>query len=346
MSHCISDYDFYLPKSYIAHLPLENRQDSKLMVLDRMTKKISHKKFMDLKEYLNAGDVVVFNDAKVIPARLLGKKNTGGKVEVFLLQSQANNNDIIWEVLTKPGLKKKAKVYFSDLASCEILDVLEEGKRLVKFNFAGDFYETLDSLGKIPLPPYINYDKQKEDFYQKRYQTVFAKKEGAVAAPTAGLHFDDNIISDLANLGVKIAYLTLYVGIGTFKPIQQDNYLEHKMHKEFYELSKETVDIINTAKKNGNKIFAIGTTVTRVLEGVYKEQGFLKSGEGSTDIFIYPEFEFKVVDKLFTNFHLPKSTLLLMISAFAEKNFILNAYEEAKQNNYRFFSFGDAMLIV
>jgi S-adenosylmethionine:tRNA ribosyltransferase-isomerase len=342
----IVDFDYELDTELIAQLPSEKRHDSKLMVLNRTTKSIEDKLFHDLIDILKPGDLLVLNNAKVIPARLFGKKETGGKVEVFLLQDKSNDSDILWEVLVKPGIKAGMKVFFSDKLACEVIEVLDDGKRLVRFETDFDFLTVIDELGQIPLPPYVKYDETKTDFYKQRYQTVFAEKLGAVAAPTAGLHFTKDLFERLAVKGVEIAYLTLYVGIGTFRPIKCDNYLEHTMHSETYELPKETIDKINITKSIGRRVIAVGTTTTRVLEGVYNKQGQLKAGIGSTDIFIYPGFEFKVIDSMITNFHLPKSSLLLMISAFASKEFIMGAYERAKLSGYRFFSFGDAMLIV
>ncbi|MEI7942174.1 MAG: tRNA preQ1(34) S-adenosylmethionine ribosyltransferase-isomerase QueA [Candidatus Riflemargulisbacteria bacterium] len=342
----IIDYDYELDSEFIAQLPSEKRHDSKLMVLNRATSSIEDRLFHELIDILEPGDLLVLNNAKVIPARLIGKKVTGGKVEIFLLQDRSKNKDIYWEVLVKPGIKVGTNVVFSDKLSCEVINVLDDGKRLVRFDTSLDFLTVIDELGQIPLPPYVNYDETKSEYYKQRYQTVFADKFGAAAAPTAGLHFTNDLFENLADKGVEIAYLTLYVGIGTFRPIKCDNYLEHTMHSETYELPAETVDKINEIKSIGGRVIAVGTTTTRVLEGVYNKQGQLKSGIGSTDIFIHPGFEFQVIDSMITNFHLPKSSLLLMISAFANKEFIMGAYERAKVSGYRFFSFGDAMLIV
>ncbi len=342
----IVDFDYELDIELIAQLPSEKRHDSKLMVLNRSTNSIEDKLFHELVDILMPGDLLVLNNAKVIPARLLGNKETGGKVEVFLLHDKSSGSDILWEVLVKPGIKVGTKVHFSDKLSSEVIEVLDDGKRLVSFETDFNFLSVIDELGQIPLPPYVKYDETKTDFYKQRYQTVFAEKLGAVAAPTAGLHFTNDLFERLAIKGIEIAYLTLYVGIGTFRPIKCDNYLEHTMHSETYELPLETIDKISKAKTAGGRVIAVGTTTTRVLEGVYNKQGQLKDGIGSTDIFIYPGFEFKVIDSMITNFHLPKSSLLLMISAFASKEFIMGAYERAKVSDYRFFSFGDAMLIV
>lgn len=344
--YSIVDFDYELDVELIAQLPSEKRHDSKLMVLNRTTKSIEDKLFHELIDILKPGDLLVLNNAKVIPARLIGKKETGGKVEVFLLQDKSNENGILWEVLVKPGIKEGSKVFFSDKLSCEVVSVMEEGRRLVLFITEFDFFETLDEIGQVPLPPYVNYDEGNKNLYKQRYQTVFADKEGAVAAPTAGLHFSNELLDVLRQKGVTIAFLTLYVGIGTFRPIKCDNYLEHTMHSECYELSEDTINKVNQTKNNGGKVIAVGTTSTRVLEGVFNKYGKLQAGNGSIDVFIYPGFTFKVIDAMITNFHLPKSSLLLMISAFADKDFIMEAYERAKQSGYRFFSFGDAMLIV
>ncbi len=344
--YSISSYDFELPREFIAQLPVDKRHDSKLLVLDKNTSDITHHSFYELEDMLTSDDLLVFNDTKVIPARLLGKKPTGGKAEVFLLEEKSVGDELLWEALVKPGLKIGTIVNFTDTFSAEVVDVLDEGKRLVRFNLEGDFSEAIDSCGQIPLPPYIEYDEQKEDFYKKKYQTVFAKKQGAVAAPTAGLHFSDELLVKLEKKGVSIAFLTLYVGIGTFRPIKCDNYLEHKMHSERYELPQQTIDKINEVKSNKGRVIAVGTTSTRVLEGVYAAKQSLVAGQGSTDVFIYPGFDFKVIDGIITNFHLPKSSLLLMISALVGRDNVFSAYEEAKKNEYRFFSFGDAMMII
>ncbi len=342
----ISEFDYELPKELIAQLPSKKRPDAKLMVLDRKMKTIKHNSVSQLDTLLQPNDLLVFNDAKVMPARLYGQKQTGGKVEVFLLEDKSKDGEIIWEVLVKPGLKVGTVLYFPLDLTGVVLEILDEGKRLVRFKAEGSFFDVLDKIGQIPLPPYIDYDESKTDYYKNRYQTVFANKLGAVAAPTAGLHFNEELLSSLKSRGVNTAFLTLYVGIGTFRPIKCDNYLEHKMHSENYELSKETVNLIDETKKKGGRVIAVGTTTTRVLEGVSQKYGTLEAGVGQTEIFIYPGFKFTVVDAMLTNFHLPKSSLLLMISAFADKQFIMQAYEEAIINKYRFFSFGDAMLIL
>ncbi len=344
--YSIADFDYELPKEFIAQLPSEKRHDSKLMVLNRETQTIEDRCFYELQDILNEGDLLVFNNVKVLPARLIGKKETGGKVEIFLLQDKSNGSGIFWEVLVKPGIKEGVKVFFSERLSCEVIAILEEGKRLVQFQTDSGFYKVIDELGQIPLPPYVNYDETKTELYKQRYQTVFAEKLGAVAAPTAGLHFSNDLLEKLRKKGINSSVLTLYVGIGTFRPIKCDNYLEHIMHQEAYELPLETIEDIKRTKKNGGKVIAVGTTTTRVLEGVFKKYGRLQEGKGSTDIFIYPGFAFKVIDSIITNFHLPKSSLLLMISAFADREFIMGAYERAKLSGYRFFSFGDAMLLL
>lgn len=342
----ISDFDYTLPTELLAQLPSEKRHESKLMVIDKKHLKIQHFVFKEILNFFNKGDLLVFNNAKVIPARLLGKKETGGKVEVFLLENKSIDKEILWEVLVKPGIKLGAKVYFSNNFSCEVISVLEEGKRLVKFDTNEDFFKMIEKVGQIPLPPYIAYNEQNKELYDNRYQTVFAEKKGAVAAPTAGLHFSNELLDELISKGIETAFLTLYVGIGTFRPIKCDNYLEHKMHSENYELTQETIDKIVKTKKSGKRVIAVGTTSTRVLEGVYDKYNKLVAGKGSTDVFIYPGFTFKVIDGIITNFHLPKSSLLLMVSAFVNRDFIMKAYQEAIQRKYRFFSFGDAMLIL
>ena len=336
------DFYFDLPEELIAQDPLEDRSSSRLLVLDKKTGATSHHIFREIKDYLKPGDCLVINDTKVIPARLIGEKEgTGGKVEVLLLKRKGND---VWETLVKPGKKMKpgARVSFGDgLLKGEVLEVVEEGNRLIHFEYEGIFEEILDQLGQMPLPPYITH--QLED--KNRYQTVYAKHSGSAAAPTAGLHFTPELLEEIKAEGVEIAHVTLHVGLGTFRPVKVDNVLEHKMHDEYYEISEESVEIINTAKEQGNRIFAVGTTSVRTLETVYKKYGKLVACKGNTDIFIYPGFEFKVVDCLITNFHLPKSTLIMLVSAFASKEIIMNAYNEATKNKYRFFSFGDAMLI-
>lgn len=336
------DFDFELDESLIAQFPLKDRSSSKLLVVDRENGDLEHKVFKDIIEYINSGDVLVINDTKVIPARLFGSRiGKEEAIEVLLLKKHEDN---IWEALVKPGKKMKigSKVQFGDgKLFGEVVDISEDGERFIKFSYDGIFEEILDELGAMPLPPYI-YEKLED---KDRYQTVYAKNKGSAAAPTAGLHFTEELLRELENKGVKIAKVTLHVGLGTFRPVKVDNILEHKMHNEYYEISQETVDLINYAKENGKRVFAVGTTSVRTLESVFKDNGKLVECKGNTDIFIYPGFEFKVVDCLITNFHLPKSTLIMLVSAFSSKEIIMNAYNEATKNKYRFFSFGDAMLI-
>lgn len=336
------DFDFELDESLIAQFPLKDRSSSKLLVVDRENGNLEHKIFKDIAEYINSGDVLVINDTKVIPARLFGSRpNKEEVIEVLLLKKHEDNT---WETLVKPGKKMKigSKVEFGNGKLIgEVVGISEEGERFVKFSYDGIFEEILDELGLMPLPPYI-YEKLED---KDRYQTVYAKHKGSAAAPTAGLHFTEELLEQLKEKGVKIARVTLHVGLGTFRPVKVDNVLEHKMHEEYYEISKESACIINSARENGNRVFAVGTTSVRTLETVYKKYGKLVACKGDTDIFIYPGFEFEIVDCLITNFHLPKSTLIMLVSAFASKEIIMNAYNEATKKRYRFFSFGDAMLI-
>lgn len=339
-----NDFDYFLPKSHIAQSPIEPRDHSKLMVLNRRKNEILHKSFYDLPNYLKTGDVLVFNNTRVIPARVFGKSKPSNKdVELLLLHEE---KDKTWKALVKPGKRMKIGDVFyvksklgNDILG-KILDIDGEGIRTVKFE--GEY--ELDAIGEIPLPPYIN--KKIQD--TNRYQTVYSKYEGSVAAPTAGLHFTHELLQLLNDEGIKLAYVTLHVGIGTFRPVSVDNISEHKMHSEWWELNQKTVDIINNAKMNGNRIVSVGTTSARLLEHAATDQksNLLKSGSGWADIFIYPGYEFKIVDALLTNFHLPKSTLLMLISAFYDKEAIFQAYEEAIKSEYRFYSFGDAMFIV
>jgi len=339
----LADYDYYLPEELIAQDPAQIRDSSRLMVLQREKQIIYHHIFKDLISYLNAGDTLVLNNTKVIPARLLGvKKDTGAKVEFLLLQRKEKN---VWESLVKPGKKLKpgSKVIFGNgELEAEVLDTTEVGGRLVRFFYDGVFEEVLDKLGQMPLPPYIT--KQLSD--KQRYQTVFAKEEGSAAAPTAGLHFTESLLNEIKEKGVKVVFLTLHVGLGTFRPVKEEEITNHKMHSEFYQLPAVTVNSILESKLTGKKVIAVGTTTTRVLESVAAKYGCLQEAEGWTDIFIYPGFQFKVIDGLVTNFHLPKSTLLMLISALAGREFVLNAYQKAVEEKYRFFSFGDAMLIL
>lgn len=335
------DFDYNLPEELIAQHPADKRDFSRLMVVDRKTGKREDKHFYDIIDYLNEGDLLVMNDTRVIPARLFGhREGKEEKIEVFLLE---NVEDDKWEVLVKPGKKMKigTKCIFSDELSLEVIDIKEDGNRIVEFFYDGIFQEILDRLGNMPLPPYIK-EKLKD---KERYQTVYSKNPGSVAAPTAGLHFTKELLKKIEEKGVKLAYITLNVGLGTFRPVKVDDVKNHKMHSEFYQISKETADLINETKKNNKRIISTGTTTTRTLESVYKKNGQIKEDSGWTDIFIYPGFEFKVIDCRITNFHLPKSTLIMLVSALASKETILDAYKDAVDKKYRFFSFGDAMFL-
>ena len=337
----VTDFDYDLPKELIAQTPIEKRDESKLMVLNRSKETIEHKKFKDIVEYLKPGDVLVRNNTKVIPARLYGRKETGAHVEFLLLNNIGGN---IWECIVRPGNKLHvgAKVIFGDgLLRAEVLDTMEGGTRKVKFSYDGIFNEILDKIGLMPLPPYI-HESLKDN---NRYQTVYAKYEGSAAAPTAGLHFTEELLQKLQNMGVEIANVTLHVGIGTFRPVKEENVEEHKMHTEHFYIKKEDVEKINNAKKEGRRVIAVGTTSCRVLETIADENGFVKETEEDTGIFIYPGYKFKCLDGLITNFHLPQSTLLMLVSALAGKDYIMRAYKEAVKEKYRFFSFGDAMFI-
>lgn len=338
----LSDYDYELPQELIAQTPLSDRSASKLMVLDRENKTISHKHFYDIVDYLEEGDCLVLNDTKVIPARLYGEKEgTGGHIEIVLLKRLS---DTQWEVMTRPGKKMKpgARVVFGNgELKCSVECVTEGGLRIVNFEFDGIFEEVLDKLGQMPLPPYIT--EKLED--KNRYQTVYAKNSGSAAAPTAGLHFTKELLQKIRDKGVKIAYLTLHVGLGTFRPVKVEDITTHKMHSEFYQISKETADVINSTKQQGGRIISVGTTSTRTLETVADENGLIRETSGWTDIFIYPGYKFKIVDCLITNFHLPESTLLMLVSALYDREEVLKAYSEAVKHRYRFFSFGDAMFI-
>lgn len=335
------DFDYNLPEELIAQHPADKRDFSKLMVVDRKTGKREDKHFYDIIDYLNEGDLLVMNDTRVIPARLFGhREGKEEEIEVFLLE---NIEDDKWEVLVRPGKKMKigTKCIFSDELSLEVIDIKEDGNRVVEFFYDGIFQEILDRLGNMPLPPYIK-EKLKD---KERYQTVYSKNPGSVAAPTAGLHFTKELLKKIEEKGVKLAYITLNVGLGTFRPVKVDDVKNHKMHSEFYQISKETADLINETKKNNKRIISTGTTTTRTLESVYKKNGQIKEDSGWTDIFIYPGFEFKVIDCQITNFHLPKSTLIMLVSALASKEIILDAYKDAVDKKYRFFSFGDAMFL-
>ena len=336
-----SEFDYYLPEELIAQHPTIKRDEARMMVLDRYTGKREDKYFYDIIDYLKAGDVLVMNDTRVIPARLFGHRpEKEEKIEVFLLNNTEGSK---WEVLVRPGKKMKigTEVIFSDELSCKVIDIKEDGNRIVEFYFEGIFNEILDRLGNMPLPPYIK-EKLKDN---EDYQTVYSKNPGSVAAPTAGLHFTTELLEKIEEKGVKLAYLTLNVGLGTFRPVNEDEITNHKMHSEFYTLNKETADILNEAKSEGRRIIAVGTTSIRTLESVYKKNNKICEDSGWTDIFIYPGFEFKVVDAIITNFHLPKSTLIMLIAAFTSKDIILDAYNDAVSKNYRFFSFGDCMFI-
>ena len=336
------DFDYYLPEELIAQTPLKKRDSSRMLVLDKQNGNIFHKTFSDIIDYLNPGDTLVLNDTKVIPARIIGvKEETGAVIELLLLKNIDDNN---WECLTRPAKRVKVGtvISFGDgmlKATCS--SVGEEGIRVFSLSYDGILYEILDKLGTMPLPPYIH--EKLED--QSRYQTVYAKNIGSAAAPTAGLHFTKELLNDIKNKNVNIAYLTLHVGLGTFRPVNVEDVTKHKMHTEYYSISKETCDIINKTKESGNKIVVVGTTSVRVLETVMNRFGELKECSGVTDIFIYPGYKFKIVDNLITNFHLPKSTLVMLVSALAGKDNIVKAYHEAVLNKYRFFSFGDAMFI-
>lgn len=335
------DFDYNLPEELIAQHPADKRDFSRLMVVDRKTGKREDKHFYDIIDYLNEGDLLVMNDTRVIPARLFGhREGKEEEIEVFLLE---NIEDDKWEVLVRPGKKMKigTKCIFSDELSLEVVDIKEDGNRVVEFFYDGIFQEILDRLGNMPLPPYIK-EKLKD---KERYQTVYSKNPGSVAAPTAGLHFTKELLKKIEEKGVKLAYITLNVGLGTFRPVKVDDVKNHKMHSEFYQISKETADLINETKKNNRRIISTGTTTTRTLESVYKKNGQIKEDSGWTDIFIYPGFEFNVIDCQITNFHLPKSTLIMLVSALASKEIILDAYKDAVDKKYRFFSFGDAMFL-
>jgi len=338
-----SDFYYDLPEELIAQDPLEDRTASRLLVLDRKTGAVKHKIFSDVIDYLNKGDCLVINNTRVIPARLIGEKEgTGGKVEVLLLKRRAND---VWETLVKPGKKLKpgAKITFGDgRLRAEVLEVVEEGNRLVKFYYEGIFEEILDSLGEMPLPPYITHKLEDKEMYQ----TVYAKFDGSAAAPTAGLHFTKELLNKIEEKGIKIASITLHVGLGTFRPVKVDDVNNHHMHTEWYEVNTEAADIINETKKNGGRVICVGTTSCRTIESVADENGYMKAKTGETDIFIYPGYKFKVMDGLITNFHLPESTLVMLVSAFAGKENVLAAYETAVKERYRFFSFGDAMILI
>ena len=337
-----SDFYFDLPEELIAQDPLEDRSSSKLLVLDKESGETEHHVFKEIIEYLNPGDCLVLNNTKVIPARLLGSREaTGGAVEVLLLKRKEKD---VWETLVKPGKKAKpgTRLVFGDgLLRAEVLETVEEGNRLIRFEYEGIFEEVLDKLGEMPLPPYITHKLQDKN----RYQTVYAKYEGSAAAPTAGLHFTHELLHQIEEKGVDIAYVTLHVGLGTFRPVKVDNLMEHHMHSEFYEVSAEAAEKMNRAKENGKRVICVGTTSCRTVESATDEDGRIAPGCGDTEIFIYPGYRFKMLDALITNFHLPESTLVMLVSALAGKEHVLHAYEEAIKEKYRFFSFGDAMFI-
>ncbi len=336
------DFNFYLPEELIAQDPLEDRSSSRLLVLDKETGEIAHQKFKNIIEYLQAGDCLVINDTKVIPARLIGEREgTGAKVEILLLKRQAND---VWEALVKPGKKARPGmrlVFGGGILVGEVMEVVEEGNRLIRFEYEGIFEEILDQLGQMPLPPYITH--QLED--KNRYQTVYAKNSGSAAAPTAGLHFTPELLEEIQAKGVEIARVTLHVGLGTFRPVKVENVLEHHMHSEFYQVEEDAAEKMNRAKASGHRVICVGTTSCRTIESAAKEDGTMEACSGWTEIFIYPGYKFKILDNLITNFHLPESTLIMLVSALAGKDEVLHAYEEAVREKYRFFSFGDAMFL-
>ena len=334
-----SDFYFDLPKELIAQDPLENRSSSRLLMVDKNTGVVRHEIFHNIVDYLHAGDCLVLNDTKVLPARLLGiKPDTGAQVEVLLLKRREGN---VWESLVKPGKKVRpgAKLTFGEgILNAEVLDVVEEGNRLIRFSYNGIFEEVLDRLGEMPLPPYITH-KLKD---KNRYQTVYAKYDGSAAAPTAGLHFTSELLAQIEKKGVKLVYVTLHVGLGTFRPVKADHILEHHMHSEYYQITQSAAEMINEAKKSGHRVICVGTTSCRTIESAADESGILSECCGDTEIFIYPGYQFKVMDCLITNFHLPESTLVMLVSALAGRENVLQAYKEAVKEKYRFFSFGDA----
>ena len=336
--------DFYydLPQELIAQDPLEDRSSSRLLVLDRKTGEMEHRVFRDITEYLRPGDCLVVNNTKVIPARLLGvKEDTGAGIEILLLKRKADN---VWETLVKPGKKARpgARIVFGDgILKGEVLEVVDEGNRLIRFEYEGIFEEILDRLGQMPLPPYITHQLKDKN----RYQTVYAEHDGSAAAPTAGLHFTPELLEEIQAKGVRLAHVTLHVGLGTFRPVKVEDVSQHHMHSEYYVVEEEQARLINDTRAAGGRVICVGTTSCRTLESAADEDGILRAGSGWTDIFIYPGYRFKIMDALITNFHLPESTLLMLVSAFADKEKIMKAYEEAVRQRYRFFSFGDAMFI-
>jgi len=337
-----SDFYYDLPEELIAQTPIEPRNSSRLLVLGKNNGEIQHKHFYDISDYLKKGDCLVLNNTRVLPARIFGiRKDTGAVVEFVLLKQKEANK---WECLAGPGKKAKTghEFKFSDKLTATVADVLPDGNRIMEFNSDGEFFSVLDEIGQMPLPPYIK--EKLED--KERYQTVYSKNLGSAAAPTAGLHFTNEMLNDLKNKGVNIAYVTLHVGLGTFRPVKVDDVTQHKMHSEWYEVSKETANIINETKKNGGRVICVGTTSCRTVESVAEKYGKITECSGDTEIFIYPGFEFKCMDGLITNFHLPESTLIMLVSAFAGYDNVMNAYNKAVEEKYRFFSFGDAMLIL
>jgi len=338
-----TDFDFDLPKELIAQTPLRNRSESRLLVLDRKTETINHKQFTDITSYLQEGDSLVLNDTRVLPARLYGiKEDTGAKMEILLLHQL---HDEEWEVLAKPAKKVKigTKLVFGEgLLKATCIDEKEHGGRVLRFSYEGIFYELLDVLGEMPLPPYITEQLSENE----RYQTVYAKEKGSAAAPTAGLHFTNEMLANIRKLGVNIVFITLHVGLGTFRPVQVDEIDKHKMHAEYYHMTQEAADTLNHTKENYHRIISVGTTSTRTLETIMRDHGQFMETSGWTDIFIYPPYRFQAIDGLLTNFHLPKSTLIMLVSAFSDRDVVLKAYKEAVKERYRFFSFGDAMLLL
>lgn len=337
-----SDFYYNLPEELIAQTPIEPRDNSRMLVMDRKTGNLAHKHFYDIIDFLNEGDCLILNDSRVLPARIYGvKEETGANVEFLLLKHIESKR---WEALAKPGKKAKTGTKFifgNGLMTCTVTDVTDDGNRIIDFECSENFYEALDKLGQMPLPPYI-HEKLKD---KERYQTVYSRELGSAAAPTAGLHFTKELLEKVKAKGIKIGFVTLHVGLGTFRPVKVDDVTKHHMHSEHYELPQETADLINETKKNGGRVISVGTTSCRTLESVAKKEGCIKASEGWTDIFIYPGFEFKVLDGLITNFHLPESTLIMLVSAFAGYDNVMNAYKTAVKERYRFFSFGDAMLI-
>lgn len=337
-------YDYFLPEEYIANKPAEPRDTSKLMVIDRKKNTIEHTIFKNIKNILNTGDTIVLNNTRVLPARLYGRKNyDGALVEVFLIRELEKDT---WLVLAKPAkrLKKGTLVFFNDELKCFVQDVLPTGERIVKFEYPQEktFLDVIKSYGEVPFPPYIT----KPECNSERYQTVYSKKEGSVAAPTAGLHFTNELIEELKSMGINITYVTLHIGLGTFQPVKTDNILEHKMHKEYYEMSEETAELLNKQKKDKKRIIAVGTTVTRTLETILNRHESFTKTSGDSEIFIYPSYKYKAIDALITNFHLPASTLLMLVSAFWDREKLLQSYETAKELNYKFYSLGDSMIII